>query len=62
MLLAFIGVTLIAGEPRYEDDLISILLVVGGAFTWAVGQIMIKTLGVVIINLRPAGSGSRAQR
>jgi hypothetical protein len=33
MLLAFIGVTLIAGEPRYEDDLISILLVVAGAFT-----------------------------
>jgi O-acetylserine/cysteine efflux transporter len=47
MLLAFIGVTLIAGEPRYEDNLTSILLVVGGAFTWAVGQIMIKTLGVV---------------
>ena len=47
MLLAFIGVTLIAGEPRYEDNVISILLVVGGAFAWAVGQIMIKTLGVV---------------
>lgn len=47
MLLAFIGVTLIAGEPRYEDNLFSILLVVGGAFTWAVGQIMIKMLGVV---------------
>ena len=44
MLLAFAGVTLIAGEPRYEDNLTSILLVVGGAFTWAVGQIMIKTL------------------
>jgi O-acetylserine/cysteine efflux transporter len=47
MLLAFVGVTLIAGEPRYEDNLTSILLVVGGAFTWAVGQIMIKMLGVV---------------
>ena len=47
MLLAFVGVTLIAGEPRYEDNLTSILLVVGGALTWAVGQIMIKTLGVV---------------
>ena len=47
MLLAFIGVTLIAGEPRYEDALPSILLMVGGACTWAVGQIMIKTLGVV---------------
>ncbi|TFH51768.1 MAG: EamA family transporter [Lysobacterales bacterium] len=47
MLLAFVGVTLIAGEPRYEDNLTSILLVVGGAFTWAMGQIMIKKLGVV---------------
>lgn len=47
MLLAFIGVALIAGEPRYEDNLQSILLVVGGALTWAVGQIMIKRLGVV---------------
>jgi O-acetylserine/cysteine efflux transporter len=47
MLLAFIGVVLIAGEPRYEDNLTSILLLVGGALTWAIGQIMIKTLGVV---------------
>jgi O-acetylserine/cysteine efflux transporter len=47
MLLAFVGVTLIAGEPRYEDNLTSILLVIGGAFTWAVGQVMIKKLGVV---------------
>lgn len=47
MLLAFVGVTLIAGEPRYEDNLSSILLVAGGALTWAIGQIMIKKLGVV---------------
>lgn len=47
MLLAFIGVVLIAGEPRYEHNLTSILLLVGGALTWAIGQIMIKTLGVV---------------
>ena len=47
MLLAFIGVMLIAGEPRYEDNLTSILLLVGGALTWAIGQIMIKALGVV---------------
>lgn len=47
MLLAFAGIALIAGEPGYEDNLASILLVAGGAFTWAVGQIMIKKLGVV---------------
>lgn len=47
MLLAFAGIALIAGEPRYDDSLSSILLVVAGSFAWAVGQIMIKTLGVV---------------
>ncbi len=47
MLVAFLGVALIAGEPRYEDNLGSILLMIGGALIWAVGQIMIKALGVV---------------
>ncbi len=47
MLLAFVGVAVIAGEPRYQDNLSSILLVVSGALTWVVGQIMIKTLGMV---------------
>ncbi len=74
MLLAFIGVTLIAGEPRYEDNFLSILLVVGGAFTWAVlflGETLtaytvaggaLAIGGVAIINLWPAGGGSRAAR
>ncbi len=47
MLLAFVGVAVIAGEPRYQDSLSSILLVVSGALTWVIGQIMIKTLGMV---------------
>ena len=47
MLVAFLGVALIAGEPRYEDNLGSILLVVSGALAFAVGQAMIKKLGVV---------------
>jgi O-acetylserine/cysteine efflux transporter len=45
MLIAFAGAILIIGEPRLEGDLIYALLVIGGAFTWAVGQIMIKKLG-----------------
>jgi len=36
---------LIIGEPRLSGHLIYAFLVVGGAFTWAVGQIMIKKLG-----------------
>ncbi len=45
--LAFIGVALIAGEPRLQDNLLPMLLVVGGAFTWSLGQVMIKTLGTM---------------
>ena len=45
MLMAFFGVALIAGQPRLQDDLVPLFLVMGGAFTWAAGQIMIKTLG-----------------
>ncbi len=44
MSLAFAGVVLIAGEPRLRGDLLPVLLVAGGALTWAVGQVMIKTV------------------
>ncbi len=47
MTLAFVGVILIAGEPRLHSQWGSILLVVGGAFTWALGQVMVKSLGAV---------------
>ena len=45
IVVAFAGAVLIIGEPRLQGDLIYALMVVGGAFTWAVGQIMIKKLG-----------------
>ncbi len=44
MLMAFGGVMLIAGEPRLRGDLLPVLMVAGGAFTWAIGQVMIKTV------------------
>ncbi len=47
MALAFVGVSLIAGEPRVQQNMMPMFLVVGGAFTWAAGQVMIKTLGRV---------------
>jgi len=43
--LAFSGIVMIAGQPQLQDDLLPVFLVIGGAFTWAVGQIMIKKLG-----------------
>ncbi len=45
IVLAFTGVVITAGEPKLQGSLLPVLLVVGGAFTWALGQIMIKTLG-----------------
>jgi len=47
MALAFAGVALIAGQPRLEGDLIPLLMVVAGACTWAVAQVMVKRLGRV---------------
>ena len=45
MLIAFGGALLIIGEPKLQGDLVYAFMVIGGAFTWAVGQIMIKKLG-----------------
>ncbi len=42
--IAFVGVGLIAGEPKLGSAWLSILLVVGGAFAWAIGQIMVRGL------------------
>ncbi len=45
--IAFLGVALIAGEPRLGQAWGSLALIVGGAFFWAVGQIMVRRLGEV---------------
>lgn len=42
--IAFSGVALIAGEPKLAAAWLSILLVIGGAFSWALGQAMVRTL------------------
>lgn len=44
MVLAFGGVALIAGQPQMQDDLLPLFLVLAGAFVWAVGNILVKTL------------------
>jgi O-acetylserine/cysteine efflux transporter len=45
--LAFLGVIIIAGAPGLQDELLPVLMVASGAFTWAVAQVMIKSLGPV---------------
>ena len=45
IIVAFAGAVLIIGEPKLSGDLVYAFMVIGGAFTWSVGQIMIKKLG-----------------
>ncbi len=45
IVVAFAGAMLIVGEPKLAGDLVYAFLVIAGAFTWAVGQILIKRLG-----------------
>lgn len=42
--MAFIGVGLIAGEPKLGSAWFALVLVVSGAFSWAVGQVMVRRL------------------
>lgn len=44
MALAFGGVALIAGQPQMQDDLVPMFLVLAGAFVWAAGNILVKTV------------------
>ena len=47
IVFAFFGVFLIAGEPTLQNAWLPMLMVISGAFLWAVGQIMIRKLGQV---------------
>lgn len=47
MAIAFAGIWLIAGEPRIQGQEVGVALVLGGAFTWAIGQTMIRRLGEI---------------
>ena len=47
MAVAFGGVILIAGEPRFAGSLWSLGLVVGAAFMWAVGNVQVKQMGKI---------------
>ena len=45
--IAFVGVFFIAGQPRLHGSVLPMLMVVCGALTWAIGQNMVKKLGVL---------------
>lgn len=42
--VAFIGVGLIAGQVEFKGEWIAVFMVIGGAFTWALGQVFIRRL------------------
>ena len=44
VVLAFVGVILIAGSPEEQSALVGICLVILGAFVWAIGQMLFKRL------------------
>lgn len=44
MVVAFFGVGLIVGAPSIQNQLFSVFLVISGALTWSLGQIMIKKM------------------
>ena len=45
IFVSFLGAIFILGEPRLDGRLVYAFMVIGGAFTWAVGQVMIKKMG-----------------
>ncbi|MEM7379423.1 MAG: EamA family transporter [Pseudomonadota bacterium] len=45
--VAFVGVAVIAGQPRLGGAWLPLALVVGGAFCWAVGQVLIRRLDAI---------------
>lgn len=47
LTVAFMGIILIAGTPNVTDYFIPFLMVIAGAFCWALSNVMIKKEGVV---------------
>ena len=44
LIIAFIGVFILTGAPNLEGKSIGVLLVLAGAFTWALGAVLAKPL------------------
>ncbi|HEX6980359.1 MAG TPA: EamA family transporter [Alphaproteobacteria bacterium] len=47
MVLAFAGIVIMAGEPRFSSNLLPLFLIIGASFMWAVANIQIKKMGSV---------------
>ena len=47
MLVAFAGVLVIVGEPRFGNDLLPPALILAASFFWALANVLIKRLGPI---------------
>ena len=47
IVMTFLGVALIAGDPKLQGDYFAFFLLLAGVTTWAIGQIMVRKLGGV---------------
>ena len=47
MIIAFIGIGIIAGAPEQRSALFPVMLVMAGSVVWALGQIIIKSVGPI---------------
>lgn len=45
--MTFLGVALIAGDPKLQGDFFAFFLLLGGVTTWAIGQAMVRKLSGV---------------
>lgn len=45
MVVAFVGIVLIAGEPRMAAKLAPLAMIIAASFLWAVGNIQVKQMG-----------------
>ena len=44
IIISFIGLIILSGAPNLEGKLIGVILVLSGAFTWSLGQVLIKPI------------------
>lgn len=47
LVVAFAGLLIVAGEPKIRGQELALLMVLGGAFTWSVGQVMVRSMGEI---------------
>ncbi len=45
MVVAFVGIVIVAGEPRMESKLAPLAMIIAASFLWAVGSFQVRQMG-----------------